>query len=76
MIFLVEQPIDIANYVEMNNLIVNLKGESNGETAVTALWWHHVHWRGWQRVRSSIFSRMRTRRCWAATHRKHLPTSC
>jgi hypothetical protein len=39
MIFLVEKPIDIANYVEMNNLIVNLKGESNGETAVTALWW-------------------------------------
>jgi hypothetical protein len=39
MICLVEQPIDIANYVEMNNLIVNLKGESNGETALTALWW-------------------------------------
>ena len=39
MICLAERPIDIANYVEMNNLIVNLKGESNGETAVTALWW-------------------------------------
>jgi hypothetical protein len=37
MICVVDAPIDLANFVELNNLVVNLKGESGGDTSASVL---------------------------------------
>lgn len=39
MICIVETPIDLANFVELNNLINNGKGKSNGKKSVSVLSW-------------------------------------